>query len=77
MATMNLVKAAMVAVVFAGPMALAGSALASEPVASEVTAVESASGADGSGQDSGVQAYCYWETYCNVYGYCWTNWACF
>ena len=81
MATMNLVKATMVAVVFAGPMAMAGSAMASEPVASEstseVSAVASAGGVDGSGQDSGVQAYCYWETYCNVYGYCWTNWVCF
>ena len=31
---------------------------------------------DGSGE-SDVQAYCYWQTYCDFYGYCWTNWVCF
>ena len=78
MATMNLVKAAMVSVVLAGSV---GTAFASEPTmsaaTSEVVAGENVSSPDGIGQDSGVQAYCYWQTYCNYYGYCWTNWVCF
>ncbi len=79
MATMNLVKAAMVSVVLAGSV---GTAMASEPVASAMTSevVASASNVsspDGTGQDSGLQAYCYWQTYCDFYGYCWTNWVCF
>ena len=26
--------------------------------------------------ETDVQAYCYWQTYCDFYGYCWTNWVC-
>jgi len=87
MATMNLMKAAVVAVVFAGSTGAAfaaGPVSETVPVGNETASVGATNEAtpepglvDGSGQDSGVQAYCYWETYCNVYGYCWTNWVCF
>jgi|GEM_PF-2159855 len=80
MATIGMMlKTTVVALVLAGPVAMANVAAAAEPesapVASEVAPAPS--GVDGSSQESGVQAYCWYETYCNVYGYCWTNWVCY
>ena len=67
-------------------MAVVGgsAAFAAEPTettATESTATESGSPETNAPQHeslgTGAEAYCYWETYCNVYGYCWTNWVCF
>ena len=70
-------------------MAVVGgsAAFAAEPTAtneatvtSESTATTTDTTADPAHHESvgtGAEAYCYWETYCNVYGYCWTNWVCF
>lgn len=69
---------AMAMVVVGGSAALAAEPTAQEPTAQE-TAQESGATQDPNGPSvgTGAEAYCYWETYCNVYGYCWTNWVCF
>jgi hypothetical protein len=57
-----------------------GAALANdggERVEAEQVVVTSQLGGDSDSISSSTQAYCYWETYCDVYGYCWTAWVCF
>lgn len=60
-------------VVMAMVVGSAGVAMASE-VPEQAT--EQHQSVDGSGTND-VQAYCYWQSYCDFYGYCWTNWVCF
>jgi len=75
MNAINLVKAAAVAMVVLGS---AAPVLANEPVETvDATSGEAAVSGDTAHEGTGVQAYCWYETYCNVYGYCWTNWVCF
>ncbi len=60
-------------VVVAMVVGSAGVAVAND-VRDEV--VETQAAVSGSGETD-VQAYRYWQTYCDYYGYCWTNWVCF
>jgi len=71
---MNAMKAVVVAAML---VVSTGVAMAGEAHDQQVEAATVDSTVDGSGQDGDVQAYCYWQTYCDFYGYCWTNWVCF
>ena len=78
MTTTNTMKAMAVAMVMTGSLGATSAAFAAEPGnRDEVGTTATPSEVDGIGQQSGVQAYCWYETYCNVYGYCWTSWICY
>ena len=72
MKTINLMAAVAMMMGSTGA-AFAGDATTTTDVQREEVSVAPESTNEG----TGVQAYCYWETYCNVYGYCWTSWVCF
>jgi hypothetical protein len=74
MKLMGGVKAAVVTVALVGGSM--GTALASEGGAGDAIRAESTGAVDGTSHAEGASAYCWYETYCDIYGYCWTSWVC-
>ena len=73
---MKAIKLAVATVAMVGAMGSVGTAMAADVQTGGEERAQ-ASGVDGTSQGEGASAYCWYETYCNVYGYCWTSWICF